>query len=58
MMEVIVTIKNVYGNELIYPVCEHAKLCAQLTGTKTLSQRSVDTLKQLGFKFIVESQTL
>ena len=57
-MQIIVKVKNVYGNELIYPVCEHAKMCAELTGTKTLSQRNIDTLKRLGFEFIVESQKL
>ena len=57
-MQIVVKVKNVYGNELIYPVCEHAKMCAELTGTKTLSQRNVDTLKRLGFEFIVESQKL
>lgn len=57
-MQVVVKVRNVYGNELIYPVCERAKMCAELTGTKTLSQRNVDTLKCLGFEFIVESQTL
>jgi hypothetical protein len=57
-MQIVVKVKNVYGNELIYPVCEHAKMCAELTGTKTLSQRNVDTLKRLGFEFIVESRKL
>jgi hypothetical protein len=57
-MQIIVKVKNVYGNELIYPVCEHAKMCAELTGTKTLSQRNIDTLKRLGFEFVVESQKL
>ena len=57
-MQIVVKVKNVYGNELIYPVCEHAKMCAELTGTKTLSQRNVDTLKRLGFEFIVEAQKL
>lgn len=57
-MQIVVKVKNVYGNELIYPVCEHAKMCAELTGTKTLSQRNIDTLKRLGFEFIVESQKL
>jgi len=57
-MQIVVKVKNVYGNDLIYPVCEHAKMCAELTGTKTLSQRNVDTLKRLGFEFIVESQKL
>ena len=33
--------KNVYGNELIYPVCERAKRFAILTGQKTLSDGAI-----------------
>tara|TARA_R110000751_G_scaffold53334_1_gene115623 strand:- start:256 stop:429 length:174 start_codon:yes stop_codon:yes gene_type:complete len=57
-MQIVVKVKNVYGNELIYPVCEHAEMVTELTGTKTLSQRNIATLKRLGFEFIVESQKL
>ena len=27
--------KNIYGNELLYPVCQRAKIFAVLTGQKT-----------------------
>ena len=56
--ELTVRVKNVYGNELIYPVCEQSKLFAQLADTETLTQRAVETIKKLGYTFTVESQTL
>lgn len=41
--------KNVYGNDLIYPVCERAKRFAILTGQKTLSNYVIHHIKRLGF---------
>lgn len=32
-----VTVKDVYGQELVYPVCDQAKRLAALVGTKTLT---------------------
>ena len=40
---------NVYGNNLIYPVCERAKRFAILTGQKTLSVCAIYHIKRLGF---------
>ena len=41
--------KNIYGNELIYPVCKQAKLFALLSGQKTLSDVTIRQVKQLGY---------
>ena len=30
-----VVVKNVYGNDLIYPACNTTKMITELTGTKT-----------------------
>lgn len=54
-MEIIVCIRNVYGNELIYPVCETAKLFADLTGRKTFSPSDIGTIEKLGFVVKVET---
>lgn len=40
--------RNVYGNELLYPV-NHANEIEQLTGQKTLSERHIEALRKLGF---------
>ena len=41
--------KNIYGNELVYPVCEKAKRFAILTGQKTLSDGAIFQIKRLGY---------
>ena len=53
-----VDIKNVYGNELIYPVCFNAKKFTSLTKNKTLSKKDIDIIKTLGYKIVVEQKTL
>ncbi len=57
-MEILVCVRNVYGNELIYPVCEKAKLFAKLAGRKTLSLADVQTIEALGFTVRVEAPKL
>ena len=49
--ELIVEKKNVFGQELVYPICENAKRVALLTGQKTLSSTSIIIIKRLGFTF-------
>lgn len=44
-----VTIKNVFGNDNIYPVCDTAKLFAKLASTKTLTNHALDTIKAAGY---------
>jgi len=48
-MKLQVTIKNVYGNETIYPACEQSKLLAKLAGHKTLTRYDIELIKALGY---------
>lgn len=49
-MKIQVEIKTVYGNSLIYPVCNQAKLFAKLAGNqKTLTRENIDLIKELGY---------
>lgn len=57
-MTIIVSIKNVYGNETIYPVCGTAKKFANLTGTKTLTRYAIEQIKSLGYTVQVEQVKL
>jgi hypothetical protein len=57
-MTITVQVKNVYGNELIYPVCDKAKTFALLTGKKTLSFADINKIKELGYSVKVESKEL
>ena len=49
-MKIQVTIKNVFGNETIYPICETAKLFARLARQKSLTMREIETIKELGYE--------
>ena len=53
-----VKIKNVYGNERVYPVCEQSQLFAELTRTTTLTQHTIEIIKDLGYTIEVETPTL
>lgn len=42
--------KSVYGNTLIYPVCNNAAIFAQLIGKKTFTANDLDLITALGFE--------
>ena len=41
--------RNVYGNDLLYPI-NYANELQALTGRKTLTNKHIEALKGLGFK--------
>jgi hypothetical protein len=51
-MQIIITVKNVYGNELVYPVCPKAKLFAELAGSKTLTHSALVKIEALGYTIV------
>lgn len=46
----LVDVKSVYGNERIYPICENAKIFAQMLGQETLTRRDLNYMEKLGYK--------
>ena len=44
-----VVVKNVYGNDLIYPACNTTKMITELTGAKTLVPHQIKILKKNGY---------
>jgi hypothetical protein len=54
-MEITVKIKNVYGQEMIYPVCEKAQVFAKISNTKTFTKDTIQNIKALGYAIKVES---
>lgn len=50
---VVVTVKNIYGRQTIYPVCWRAKIFAQIAGDKTLTPQTVGLIKDLGYQINV-----
>lgn len=55
MTKIQVNIKNVYGQDLIYPACETAKNLTKLTGKKTLTPDAISIIKTMGFEIEVVS---
>jgi hypothetical protein len=57
----VVAVRNVYGNEMVYPINDTAKLFAKIAGTKTLKPETIYTAQLLGFdveQVIEETATL
>jgi hypothetical protein len=55
-MEIVVRRKTVYGNDVIYPVCDTAVCLTMLGDTKTITQRQIGIIKALGYKIVLEQQ--
>jgi len=48
MKEIILEVKNVYGNDLIYPSCHIANALIKLKDKKTFNKNDLDVFKSLG----------
>lgn len=54
-MELRIKIKNIYGKETIYPVCDQAIGLAAFKGQKTFTENDIKSLKKLGYSFRIAS---
>lgn len=52
-MKIQVEIRNVYGNEMVYPVCHHAKFLAAMAGAKTFTREKVRLIQANGYEIEV-----
>ena len=57
-LQILVKIKQVYGNKTIYPICDSGKLLLELTGKKTFTEKDILAIKKLGYTFNVKQDTL
>tara|TARA_R100001224_G_scaffold72432_1_gene44254 strand:- start:596 stop:769 length:174 start_codon:yes stop_codon:yes gene_type:complete len=57
-MKLVVSKKNVYGVERVYPVCNKAKLFAAISGNKTLLPEVIEQIKKLGYNLTTESEKI
>jgi hypothetical protein len=57
-MKITIRIRQVYGNETIYPACDAAQTFAAMVGQKTLTQRDLIFIRKLGYAVEVEQQAL
>jgi hypothetical protein len=53
-MTITVQIRNVYGNETIYPACDRSRAFAEIAGTKTLTRHVINQIKALGYSIAVQ----
>ena len=44
-----VSVKNVFGKELVYPECAASELFSRIAGTKTLGEDAISYIRQLGY---------
>ena len=52
-MKIEVYYKNVYGNDLCYPLCSNAVVFTELAGQKTLSTYTLGRIERLGYEINV-----
>jgi hypothetical protein len=57
-MNLVVSKKNVYGVERVYPVCNKARLFANISGNKTLLPEVIEMIKELGYNLTTESEKI
>ena len=50
----IIEIKNNYGTQCIYPVCETAQQLIKLTGKKTFSHADIKVIQSLGYTVTIK----
>jgi hypothetical protein len=58
MKEIILEVKNVYGNDLIYPSCHIANALIKLKAGKTFSKNDVEVFKALGLIVRFKARTI
>lgn len=58
MKTITVQLKNVYGEQKIYPACKESLFFANLAGTKTLTQDKINLIKEMGYTISVQQNPI
>ena len=56
--EIMLEVKNVYGNDLIYPSCHIANALIKLKDKKTFNKSDLDVFKSLGMNITWKARTI
>jgi hypothetical protein len=51
-MKLTVKVTKVYGNIVVYPMCEQSRIYAAIAGTKTLTPATLELIEQLGHEVV------
>lgn len=54
----VVRVETYWGQTMVYPVCPTSELFATIAGTKTLTSKTLNRIKQLGYSIVVEAPEL
>jgi hypothetical protein len=57
-MNITVKVKSVYGIDKVYPADIDSSLFAKLAGTTTLTPKSIEIIKALGYTITIEKEEL
>lgn len=55
-MQITVTIREVYGRRLIYPVCERAYAFCRIANAKCIPWSALEHIKELGFTVVEQHE--
>ena len=58
MQKITVTVRNVYGNETIYPACKTSLFFCHLAGTKTITTEMLRLIAAQGYEIVAEAPRL
>ena len=48
--KITIRVDRIYGRLVVYPVCERAKLIAEIAGTKLITHQALCLVERLGFE--------
>ena len=54
--EITILRKDQYGRWVYHPVCDKAKVFANIAGTKTVTLETVRRIKELGYKINIQHE--
>jgi hypothetical protein len=57
-MQITVSVKNVFGNETLYPACKTSAMFCALASTKTITQDMARIITANGYEIVAEAPTL
>jgi hypothetical protein len=55
---IVVSVRTVYGNDVVYPACPDSAVFAQIAGTRTLTADTLRRIERLGYRIEIEAPTL
>jgi|TARA_B100000519_G_C14100720_1_gene370882 hypothetical protein len=57
-MKIVIKKKNVYGENMYYPVCKDSKLFADIAGTITLTIENLERIREIGFRLELQKEEI